>query len=108
MSGVRWCRGIDDNQIVSSEGHIILKAGPDTFLAFGPPGSQDVSYIQANTARHIQETWGYERRACDVRVDTTGRRLLGVFTGPEEARDGCSQEFRFSSSCNRQRTPGRN
>lgn len=83
-----WSRGAHDEQIRSDTGHLIHKEAPDSFVAWGPKGSQDIDAIRAHTAKRLRELAGLERRPEDLRM-SAGRGLIGVFTDPHEARAAC-------------------
>lgn len=88
---MRWVRGVDENQIVTDDDRFaIYKHAPDCFAAWGPQGSQDVDYIRANTARMLRDELGSGCHPEDLQI-VAGRGLLGLFTGPDEARAACRE-----------------
>lgn len=89
---MRWIT-VHLDQIRSEAGHTInrvrRRGHPDRYSAFGPPGSQDISFIQENTAQHMRMLWNVDRRPEDVRTDPPGQACLGWFATADEARAAC-------------------
>lgn len=84
---MRW-RTLTPVRIESDAGYIVHKDAPDSFIAWGPPGSQDVDYIRMHTAARLRELMQLECRPDDL-VMTSGRGLIGIFTDHEEAQAAC-------------------
>lgn len=87
---MKWSRDTDI-RIRSDSGYVIHKDAPDTFLAWGPVGSQDIDYIRACTAAALRRDMQIERRPQDLQM-TAGRALVGIFTDPDEARAACEAD----------------
>ncbi|MGB0972282.1 MAG: MarR family transcriptional regulator [Mycobacterium sp.] len=96
---------VDPTRIRSDADYRILKDAPDSFLAWGPPGSQDISYIQANTAHHIRQLWRADFRDDQVQC-VAGRGFIGIFTDPDEARKACEEHAEKYASQPQRTDPG--
>lgn len=93
---MRWRFMTDENgnrdttRAVSDSDYRVTKDAPDSFLAWGPNGSQDISYIQANTAAHIRKLWREDMQAEKVEC-VAGRGFIGIFTSGAEAQRACDE-----------------
>ncbi len=67
---MRWIRGISDLQIITDDGRYKINKERGGFSVFGPPGSQDVSFITP-------------------RPSNPGRRMIGFYRTADEARAAC-------------------
>jgi len=82
-----WTRPAPD-RVESAAGTVLRYDG--CYYAWGPPGSQDVSYIAAATAHELRTTLG-----CDVSEESVracidaGREFLGRFGTADEAKREC-------------------
>lgn len=90
---MRWVWGINQDQLRTHDDQYVVyrqthAGGKVRYAAWGPHGSQDVSYIQAHTAHVLREALGIERRAEDLKV-ISGRGLLGVYRSNKAARAAC-------------------
>lgn len=85
---MRWRKGIDHNQIRSEDDRYVIYRDGERYTAWGPVGSQDVSYIQAHTAAVLREQMRMERQPGELEV-VAGRALIGVFGSGDQAREGC-------------------
>jgi hypothetical protein len=80
-----WTRPAPD-RIESAAGTVLREGG--SYFAFGPPGSQDVSYIAAATAAELRQKLDMERDPSALKI-TRGAQFLGRYATADEAKRAC-------------------
>jgi hypothetical protein len=82
---MNWTRPTPD-RIESAAGTVLRCDG--AYYAWGPQGSQDVSYIAAATAAELREKLRLERDPEALRI-TRGAQFLGRYDSADEAKRAC-------------------
>jgi len=80
-----WSRAAPD-RIESAAGTVLREGG--SYFAFGPAGSQDVSWIAAATAHALQQLDGMARDPAMLEI-TRGAQFLGRYDSADEAKRAC-------------------
>ena len=84
---MRW-RAVHATLIESDANYRVHKDAPDSFCAWGPPGSQDIDHIRAHTAATMRQLWRKDRKPEELQM-AAGRGLVGFYVSGEEARAAC-------------------
>jgi hypothetical protein len=82
---MNWTHPTPD-RIESAAGTVLREGG--SYFAFGPPGSQDVSYIAAATAQVLHDLCGIDREPETLKI-THGAQFLGRHKSADEAKRAC-------------------
>ena len=80
-----WHRPTPD-RLESAAGTVLRCDG--AYYAWGPNGSQDVSYIAAATAHELRQMLGIDRDPAMLKI-TRGAQFLGRHKSADEAKRAC-------------------
>lgn len=86
---MRW-RELKPDLIDSDAGYCVYKDAADSFAAWGPPRSQDISAIREATAAVLKEFKGIDCSPDQLNM-TAGRAFLGWYCSGVEARAACDK-----------------